>query len=77
MSHLPQLPTALKEFCIRFFDAVFARPPTEVLYITQAHQMLSFIFWVRVTLLMYGRCLVLSFDLSFTLLIFVTGEKGD
>lgn len=34
-------------------------------------------FEVRVTFLMYGRCLVLSFDLTFSLLIFVTGEKGD
>lgn len=25
MSHLPQLSTALKEFCIRFFDAVFCQ----------------------------------------------------
>lgn len=49
----------------------------KMLCITQACQILSFIFWMRVAFLMYWRCLVLSFDLSFNLLILVTGKKGD
>lgn len=74
-----QLPANSKAFCIHIFFSCcyFDKPPTQHALHHSSLPDTELCIWRKVTFLMYWRCLVLSFDLSFNLLIFVTGKKGD